>query len=64
MEIPKIKKNRLLMIAALLVAVMALFSLLVGNVAGKTFSYISTSLVYWCVFCIPLSVYFSAGAKG
>lgn len=49
---------------AILVAVIIMFSLLIGNAVNKTFSYIWTSLVYWGVFCIPLSVYFLGGRKG
>lgn len=64
MEHSKIKKNILFFIATLLVTVMIIFSLLIGNVVNKTFSYILTSLVYWCVFCIPLSFYFLGGRKG
>lgn len=64
MEHSKFKNYILFLVATLLVAVMIIFSLLIGNVANKTFSYILTSLVYWCIFCIPLSFYFLGGRKG
>ena len=60
----KVKNNVLLIFAALLVGIMVLFSLLIGTFTGKTFSYIFTSLVYWGVFCIPVSICFLGGPKG
>lgn len=64
MEHSKIKNNILFLITSLLVIVMIIFSLFIGNVVNKAISYILTSLVYWFIFCIPLSFYFLGGCKG
>lgn len=64
MEDFKAKNNILLIFAVFLVAIMVLFSFLIRTFTGKTFSYIFTSLVYWGVFCIPVSFYFFGGLKG
>ncbi len=51
----------LLLAAAFIVTAMVGFSVFIGNTGNKALAYILTSLVYWCVFCLPLSFYFLGG---
>ncbi|KPU44315.1 CAAX amino terminal protease self- immunity [Oxobacter pfennigii] len=60
----KVKQNRLLMLSIVLVIALSLLALLVGNIMSKAAAYIFISIVYWGVFCIPLSLYYLGGANG
>ncbi len=45
------------MITALLSVFMVGFALVAGRIFNKALAYSLTSLVYWCVFCLPLTFY-------
>ena len=57
------KQKNIFIIFAVLLVIMVLFPFLTGTFTCKTFSYIVTSLVYWSVFCIPVSFYFFGEPK-
>ena len=60
----KLAKKTSISSAIILVVMMMLFSLFIGNLLNITLAYFFTFLVYWFLFCIPISYYCLGGING
>jgi len=58
------KKSFLIWIAPILCISMLVLVPLITSIIGKTAGYIVVFCIYWLVFCIPVSLYFSNGFSG